>query len=270
MTYDLSILIPGIRTYNWQRLVKSCELACKNYTYEVVFVGPFPPPPELNLSNIQHIQTWGSPTYAAQMGIAFLSSALAYHTVDDCIFAEDSIDLAMDLYKAKCCQKDMINMTYRDDVIPKAPEFWNVGSHPEFSFPTVDPLWLMSMQFIVDNRYFVEIGGFDTRFEYLNHAIHDFIFRAQRNGSKVYNSPAEVCMAGFMPGTTIDHAPVHYAQTEHDEPLFNSIYQSPEANTRIAIDFNNWQQADVVWKRRFPGKLPATYEEMQSNKEYRV
>jgi hypothetical protein len=57
-----------------------------------------------------------------------------------------------------------------------------------------------------------------------------------------------------MPGTTGDHAPVHYAQTENDEMLFAVVYSNINSTTRKSIDFDNWQKAPSVWERRFDKK----------------
>ena len=47
MKFDLSIVIPGIRTPNWASLYESAEKACKKYTWEMIFISPFDLPEEL-------------------------------------------------------------------------------------------------------------------------------------------------------------------------------------------------------------------------------
>ena len=47
MKFDLSIVIPGIRTPNWVNLYESTKKACKKYKWEIIFISPFDLPDEL-------------------------------------------------------------------------------------------------------------------------------------------------------------------------------------------------------------------------------
>lgn len=112
--YDLSILIPAIRTPNWKNVVESLlKHACKKYTTEIVFVSPFDLPDELKgLKNIRVIKSLASIPCAVQMAVPLLKSEMVFMTVDDAYFQENSVDLAMDLYKNNCSYKDIISCIY--------------------------------------------------------------------------------------------------------------------------------------------------------------
>jgi hypothetical protein len=75
--------------------------------------------------------------------------------------------------------------------------------------------------------------------------------RTQRDGAKIHLIDLIMSQCGHMPGTSGDHAPMHYAQLDHDEPLFRSIYSDPNCVNRIKIDINNWKNSPERWVRRF-------------------
>ena len=79
----------------------------------------------------------------------------------------------------------------------------------------------------------------------------DFAIRTQRAGSEYFMIPHPIFTCSHMPGTTGDHAPVHYAQLEHDQPLLKEIYNNPDCLNRVKIDINNWKGAEKRWNRRF-------------------
>ena len=66
--YDLSIVVPSIREDKIQRLLDSIPASIKNYSYEVIVVGPYKPPEEC-----LYIEDLGSPSRAVQRG-ALLAS----------------------------------------------------------------------------------------------------------------------------------------------------------------------------------------------------
>ena len=110
---------------------------------------------------------------------------------------------------------------------------------------------------------YTSVGGIDCQFEYVNHSIHDLMFRLQCRVSRVFLSTLECLICTHYPETTVDHAPIHYAQLGHDEPLFDEIYSKRcNPTDRISINYHNWEGEDTIWGRRFKEPLPTTYEEM--------
>ena len=113
--------------------------------------------------------------------------------------------------------------------------------------------------------YFKELGGWDCRYEYVNHSLHDLMFRVQADGGRLYDSQTDATTCNHFVDKTGDHAPIYDAQTFHDKPKFDAIYSVPNAAAnRIKIDLNNWEQQPEVWDRRFEkddsGNLPESYE----------
>ena len=113
--------------------------------------------------------------------------------------------------------------------------------------------------------YFKELGGWDCRYEYINHSLHDLMFRVQADGGKLFDSETDATTCNHFVDKTGDHAPIYDAQTFFDKPQFDQIYSVPNAaQSRIKIPLDNWKQQPDVWERRFKkdqkGELPTNYE----------
>ena len=268
---DVSFFFPGIRTHFWENLYASAQLACKRHSFEIVVVSPFDPPDSLkNVANFRVIKDWGSPTRCAQIAAKNCLGELIYHTVDDGFFIPDSIDLAIDLYRKSCSKDDMVNMRYREGqnfgggTLPLT--FWDAWTSEELKLPGVNPLWRTSLHFLINREKFIEMGGFDSTFEYLNHPLHDFAFRLQALGGKIFHSHTDVINCTHYPDESVDHGPIHNAQLYHDAPIFKEMYSDPNAAfSRSSIPFNNWENSSPIWERRFGNKKPQNYLEMIHN-----
>ena len=81
-------------------------------------------------------------------------------------------------------------------------------------------------------------------------AFVDFGARAQIDGIHV-TLIGVIFECTQFPGTSGDHAPIHYAQLDHDQPLYAKIWRSSSCLDRIKIDYDNWKQAPEKWTRRF-------------------
>ena len=84
-------------------------------------------------------------------------------------------------------------------------------------------------------------------------AFVDFGARAQLDGMEA-TLTGVIFECTQFPGTTGDHAPIHHAQLEHDQPLYAKIWRSSSCLERLKIDYNNWEDTPSVWTRRFEEK----------------
>ena len=272
--YDISIIIPAFRTPYWPILYKSLENACKNYNWELVLISPFELPQELkDKDNILLIRDFGNVPRCVQIGVKESRSPLFFLTVDDCIFAKDSIDLAMEKYSKKCRKKDAMAMLYGEGGNKMAESYWTVAGpvgHP-LRLPGVNMSWKIANQCLMSKEYFIELGGLDCEnFIYLDKPIHDFMFRLQRAGGKIHFSPKHVCIAAHFPNESGDHKPIHNACLK-DAPTFNRIYSTPDLyNNRIKLNFDNWKLSPALWKARFSKGVPETYEELCNIEGYDI
>lgn len=264
--YDLGILIPAIRTYRWEPLYESLKIACKDNSFQVVFVSPFDLPSFFDdIENVKLIKEYGSVSRAIQKGMLEVDSNLVFSTVDDCIFMEDSLDCGIEQYKDECGYKDVMNMRYSEngDIQPK--EYYAAWYNDTLRLPGISEDWQVAPQFIMNRNYFIELGGFDCRWEYSNEPQNDLMFRLQKDGGTIKHSDVYACVADWYQGEAGDHETIHMAQILHDYPILREIYM--QKNDRIHIDYDNWKNTPEVWERRFHEKYE-TYEEMVEKRGY--
>ena len=264
---NITILIPGIRTPNWKNLLESLKQTCKRYSYDVLFTSPFDIPREIKeRDNIKLIKSYATIPVCVQQSVLEIDSELFFLTVDDCVFAEDALDEALDLYHDRCSEKDIISALYGEGGNKMEQKYWLVNTHQDLRLPGIPKGFALANQPIMRKELFIESGGFDCEtFRYMDKPIHDLMFRLQYNGSKIFHSPKHICIAEWLNGHDGDHMPVHEDQVNHDTPIFNSLYSDPNLLEEREISYDNWKSAPQIWERRFgpdPDKLPKTYEEL--------
>ena len=97
------------------------------------------------------------------------------------------------------------------------------------------------------------------------------MFRLQRTGGKIYFAPEHCCIATWYRETTGDHAPIHYAMTKRDIPVFVKMYSDRRYyENRIKIDYDNWKKSPEVWERRFSKGIVNSYEELCKQEGYKI
>ena len=255
-TYDLSILVPGIRINNWKRLYDSIVDAFSG-KFELIFVGPYDIPAELqNIQNVKYIKDWGSPMRCQQIGLIKSRGQHIFWAADDAVFVKNSIDNAFNLLKNRDYHEIVIGK-YTESENPRewmlTRDYYIIGNH-HIVTKYIPSHWYLFMVGLVNREYAVDLGGWDCRFEATAMGHIDFGIRAQRDGANCILGDV-MLKCGHMPADTGDHGPIHYRQTEHDEPLFNSIYTSESALSRTVIDKNSWENCPSVWKPRFGDKI---------------
>lgn len=196
-----------------------------------------------------------------------------YNCVDDGVFRENSIDLALGILENTKNPKLIINMRYTElqgGRGPRLPDaFWFADFHQELrNLAGVGGRnYKISLHWLMRRDYYLELGGVDCDFEYVNHGSHDLMFRAQADGAYLMDSPIEGLLCDHMPQRTGDHGPIHDAQGQ-DELIFEALYgeNAEVARGRIHLDVNNYESTPAIWERRFdPDNLPTTYEKMMQH-----
>jgi len=230
-------------------------------------ISPFDLPEPLG-DNVRVVKDYGCPTRAAQLGLSHCKGRLIYHCVDDGIFLEGAIDRAIKVYNKECNVEDALMMPYREGKNYSGKDmpsnYWTSGTHADLRMPGIAPNWKTSAHFMMDLDHLLNfLGGFDCNFEYLVHPIHDLMFRIQANGDAVIQPPFSVQNCSHLPGIMGDHGPIHYAQIEHDAPIFYNIYKYRKAaDNRIQLDKHAWKNCPEIWERRFNNKKPKEYKEL--------
>lgn len=246
MKPKLSILTPSIRKDRILGMYTSLLQSCKKHSFELVIVGPYYPD-MLTDRNVKYIRDFGSPARAVQIAANFAEGELLTLVTDDAYCYENTIDQCID-----DLDTDIMLMRYTEDGQYRSKDYWLPSYHdatktlkglPENSFSVTVPLMKRSL--------FEVYGGLDTQtFEMANMSVQDLCFRCQKVGKTVKLSPCDVFNVNWMPGTTGDHAPVHYAETDNDGPAFTKIWE--ENNQRLYVTgMSNWKASPNVWQRRF-------------------
>ena len=249
--YDLSVCLAAIRRENWERLYKSIETSIGKYSFELIFCGPHAELPEAlqDLDNVKCIQDYGCPTRAQQISIGPATGRYLTWAADDGWFLPNRL--------AQCIQ-------YLDDIEGEKKALiaryieggrdglgnYCMNYHQPVRSPYYPDSFLIFNCVVMPTEYIKELGGFDSQFEVCPMAYIDFGARAQKDGCKV-SMRVIIFECTHFEGDTGDHAPIHYAQLEHDQPLYALIWRDPTCMERIHIDFDNWKEAPEIWDRRF-------------------
>jgi hypothetical protein len=249
-------------------MYKTLQESCASHSFELVLVSPFDLPEEMKqYENIKLIKDFGNPTRCAQIGLLECSGRLVYHCVDDALFYPGSIDLAIDLYDGSCSEKDVVNMRYREGANFSGQEwthsFWFAHYHDELRLEGIEKFWKISLHPLMSTDYLKRLGGWDCSYEYINHPLHDLMFRVQADGGRIFDSPIDATTCNHYGGRTVDHASIHDAQTYNDSPKFKELYSRKDAaKSRINIPLNNWESSPSHWSRRFKNTIPKSYEDI--------
>lgn len=266
--YDITLYMPALRPHKWTHIYDSFGQACKKYSWEVIFIGPFDPPQELLLKeNVQYVKDYGCPSRCFQLGIQYIRSDIFYFAVDDDTFIEDSVDVSLDYYHKNCTDMDLLVMPYIEGGYWQPKEYWSCFFHKGLQLRGIDQNWKICPQGIYNKLTFRRMGGFDCVFEYTDKSQQDYCFRLQKLGGQIHISPVTCANTRWTPDHQEDHGAVHDQMVKYDVPLFEQMYDKP--NNRDIIGFDNWLNTDKIWKRRFPTRLYHTYEELWQGENYR-
>jgi len=259
MHYDLSVIVPGIRTHNWKQLYDSISEATSR-SWEMIFVGPYQLPDELiNKSNVTYVHMWGTPMKAQQMGLLLAQGEYLTWAADDGYFLIGTLDTAFDLLNTEGTKdkKDILLGKYYEgenatDHVGMAGDNyyrlkWHECNRDLPGMPEDAPLLNVGL---INVKYCKELGGWDAeKFEVCPLAYNDFAIRAYKDGANFIIQDEVMFKCTHMPGHEGDHGPIHNAQTLSDDFIFRNIYR--QVNDRVVIDVNNWSNSPTVWPRRF-------------------
>jgi GT2 family glycosyltransferase len=245
---DLSIIIPGIRPHRWQRVEESVAQSCQCFEYEIIFIGPRRPK---NLGqHSRFIKDFGSANRCQQIGATEADGKYILAAADDGVFRDEELDKILDV-AGENDEKTVISTKYTegDGQIHGDHYYRLCNAYP--STPYIPQEWWIFNSALINRKYFNHLGGWDASLFAVPCLAHaDLAARAQRDGCKVvfYDTPIIDCE--HMPGTSGDHAPIHYAHLE-EEQLYRRLYSSPDCQSRISIPLDSWKQAPAIWEPRF-------------------
>ena len=243
---DLSIIIPTIRTPNWPFLLDSIEGACTR-SHEIILVGPYYDNCIQNKRHIKYVRDFGSPNRCQQIGMLLAEGDVITWGSDDCMYRPGSIDKCLDTLG----EQNAVLVTNYDEGGACAVDNFSLN-HCYAKCESVKDEWVIFNAAFMPRLLFESIGGFDCEFDVTCVGHADLAARCQAAGYKVIVSEINLLDCSHMPGTSGDHAPIHYAQIQKDIPAYSQKFNSSEF-PKINIDINNWKNQPSQWRDRFNG-----------------
>jgi hypothetical protein len=253
--YDLSILVPGIRYQNWDRLYNSVKSSIGiGYSWEMIICGPYPPSGEsfTKESNFKFIRDFGAPARATQIASLLAQGTYMMWAADDGYLLENSLKDSLDLLTPENNPLKGIILRYSEGpgLSGQMPDdnYWKARTHRDQQLPGIKDSYMCAPAGMYYTDMFRWLGGLDCRFEHINMCTHDLAFRFQEAGGTFQLSPAEVLKCDWNPGVG-DNIPVQQAYHGNDLGLFQSIWNQP--GRQIQISYYNWLGSPERWARRF-------------------
>lgn len=252
LKYKLTVLCPGIRNKNWEKLYNSI-IESFNGRFEIIFCGPYDLPQELTLKdNIKYIKDFGSPTRAQQIALLQAKGEYIAWAADDGVFLPNALNIAFKKIEPNSVVMGKYYEGNNDGDMPMQDDaYYILSNHDSMKLKYVPKGYYMFNVGIVSRETLLKFGGFDCQFEVLPMAFNDLAIRLQLRGIKFIIQDELMFKCSHMPGHEGDHGPIHDAQTLHDEPLFKKIYSQNMYQGRIEIQLNNWERSPSRWIRRF-------------------
>lgn len=245
----LSIIIPGIRRSNWNKIYEDISVSFNRSEFEMLVVGPsLPEDYFLDKLNFKFIRDFGHPSRSLQIASTFCSAKYLCWLPDDIKLEIGALKECSDFMEDKP-ENDGMTLRYSEGENftgsqDKDESYWVGWTHQDQRFPNVNPSWRIAPVFLYNRKHFLEIGGLDCRFEHINFNTHDLAYRTQSRGGKIHLSPTKVFSADWKPNDPIISA-AHY---QHDAPLFKQVYSENNPSRHVEID--NWKNEEAYWFRR--------------------
>ena len=252
--YDISFVVPSIRTDLWRNLYDSINKSFTCGSWELIFIGPYDQPKEMEFeSNVRCIADWGSPVRCRHIGL------INSHGTWMCLFADDSTFFPEEINKAfvktiDVDYKTIIMAKYMEGVVDnnemRQEQYYTFGYHGMFNYITqwIPRDYKLIQHGLLSTRLLKEVGGWDCRFEVCAIACSDLSVRLQNHDTNIIIHDEPLCYTGHGHS---DHRPIEEGIIQNDLPLFNKIYSSNNYKQRVKINLNNWEDSPKTWKRRY-------------------
>jgi len=258
---QLTIVIPGIRTNNWIRILEQIRESCSRHTFEIIFSSPEDFPKEiLGNTEVNYIKDFGSPSRSLQRAACQARGEFLAVMSDDVIVHKNSLSDALDQLKNSGKENtSILALRYTEGVDFQAnlndfsKDYWNAYYHADLRLSGINNSWKICLMFMMKTSRFNYLGGIDCRFEHFNMNLHDMAFRNQRDGGDIIISDMIVTSHDWEPNRNIDSSYILQAHYQNDYPLFHSIYSNKITSELrpISIDINNWKNQPDKWPRKY-------------------
>jgi len=248
----LSIIVPAIRKSKWLALYESIKKSCHS-NWELFIVGPYEP--DFERDNLRWIKDWGSPVKCAQKAVSMTDADYITFGADDGLYTPNSIDKMVEFideedYKNVVVTKHVESDNSASLGVMTDPNYYRINFHNGLKSNIPDN-YLQMMGGMCSRKLFMEVGGFDCKFETGAYAHIDLSIRLQMYGASLVLQDNVIFYCSWSPGMEGDHGPIHTATMENDLPYYYKLYRETEKQTRVVIPFDNWKDQPERWVRRF-------------------
>lgn len=272
--YDLSIIMPAIRTERWADVYRSIEKSFSG-NWELIIISEKSLPDEvkelaLERSNIKLIESSRAPMQKQQQALSHIQGEYVTVMSDDSLWHPGTLDQSIAFIKT--LPKDtLVVLKYLEGNETEFPG-WYHDQKPEhrifktnYDFMRHDLYYFSdthlssSMKGIPNHspilscalypvEMLIDSGGWDSRFQSQAMGNVDLSARLMKLGYKYLIQDLVVSSCGYMEQDTGDHGPIHFAQLEDDETLLHKLWD--EQNDRGKIFMDNWKKTAEVWWRK--------------------
>lgn len=253
--YNISLIVPGIRVNNWERLFETAINSINPYDFEMIFVGPYDLPENLkNKENIKFFKDFGHPARCLMIGSTLAEGKYITWTSDDGFFLPNALAQCIELAENKNeLKNDCIAIKYAEgtNFTGKCPpdSYFTAWYHGDLKLEGIPKHYKTAPVGFYNLEYFRELGGLDCSFEHANFNCLDLSFRVQNNGGQVYLSPSLVSNHDWS-WIGNDAGPIQQAYFENDKQKMTEMW-SQDQSKRLKINYWNWKDVDSKWARRF-------------------
>lgn len=276
MKYQLSILMPAIRSEKWVEIYKSIEKSFSG-TWELIIITEVEHPKELeDKTNIKYIFSERSPMQKQQEALEHVEGEWITVMSDDSLWHEGKLDEAFKLtegldYKTMIVMKYLesheqpmgvaympsVNVKKRYDTnwdFMKSDEYYYLENHGTCQLPGMPkPAPVLSVA-LISTKLILETGGWDCEYQVQGIGNCDYAARLMFYGCKFIIADIVVSSCGFMDDDTGDHGPIHYAIIEDDEPLLRKHYRDDGRKNLTVIPLDNWKNTPAFWPKKLRRK----------------
>ena len=235
----LSIIVPGIRPKNWQRLYASVNVP----EFEMIFIGPYAPPE--NMKQTKYIHSFRSPCACQQIGLHYAQGEYVCVGADDGFFLPGALQYALDMTE----ERTVIVGKYLEGESPEnmeSEDYYKFKYHKAYRLKGVPQECLIFNCGVISKKFLMELGGWDCIFEATTCAHADLGIRAYEAGAEIVLQDKVMFSCSHQPGKTGDHKPVHEAM-QRDLKTFKKLWSKP----RQQVELENWKNTPIRWKERF-------------------
>ena len=254
---NISVLVPSIRPHLLEGVYNSIAKSFTSGSWELIIISPYPIPKKLeNMPDIVYIHDAGTPIRGRQRGLIAAQGDYICYAADDVTFYPNSLDIAFNKIKDKD-YKTIILGKYREgeeiNSFMDTDSYWYLLTHDALRpiMHNIPRDYKLLNTGLISKKLLIEIGGFDCKYETCSVSCLDLSIRLQNYGCPIIIQKEPIFYATHLPMHLGDHSAIHNGQTQHDFPLFLSIYMDERSKKHTTIDIDNWEKASDWWVRRF-------------------